>query len=76
MVDGGPRLGAEGEVTVEGGAPSTYTVAPGDVHEAIADRFGLTLGDLRFLNPTRGMRGTDTSIVYEGEELNLDRTAR
>lgn len=76
LTDRGPIDGATGEVTEERGVPAAYLVAEGDVYEVVADRFGLTLDELMYLNPTRTGNGQDPMIVYTDETLNLDPTQR
>ncbi|MCU1440012.1 MAG: hypothetical protein JWP85_1009 [Rhodoglobus sp.] len=73
--DHGPRVGAEGEVTEANGRPLAYLVAPDDILGEIAERFGLTIDDLLYLNPTR-VSGADDSIAYADEVLNLDKANR
>lgn len=72
VVDSGPTNGAEGDVTLgEDGDPAEYTVASGDVYSAIADRFGISVDDLDYLNPFRQADG-----AIADEVLNLDRDNR
>jgi hypothetical protein len=71
IVDSGPAEGATGTVTGERDRLIDYTVASGDVISAIADRFGVTVDDLGYLNPFRG-----TGMAIADEIMNLDRHNR
>lgn len=72
VVDSGPAGGAHGTVTTdEDGLPVEYTVASGDVYSAIADRLGISVDDLDYLNPFRQADG-----AIADEVLNLDRANR
>jgi LysM repeat protein len=64
-----------GTVTLDGDSPSSYTVAQGDTLAAIAQRFGLELDDLFYLNPRRSPNPED-SHAFTGEVLNLSRQTR
>lgn len=75
VVDSGPVTGAMGTVTLAGAEPATYTVAQGDTLAAVADRFGIALDDLFYLNPRRSPNPED-SHAFTGEVLNLSRTNR
>jgi nucleoid-associated protein YgaU len=71
VADTGKTAGASGVVAVDGsGAAVSYTVARGDTLSNIADRFGLTVDDIFYLNPTR-LRGPQDPSAYTGEVLNL-----
>jgi hypothetical protein len=57
--------------TTPSGAPRSYRVGHGDLPDNVAQRFGITLQDLLFLNP--GQSGFDgQGNLYEGTILNLD----
>ena len=71
VVDAGPRDAATGEVVVRDRLPVTYTVAPNDLIEEVAGRFGMSVDDLFYLNESRMPVATD-HMLYVGEELNLD----
>lgn len=75
VADSGPVTGAMGTVTLDGDSPSSYTVAQGDTLAAIAERFGLELDDLFYLNPRRSPNPED-SHAFTGEVLNLSRETR
>ncbi|MFJ3489096.1 LysM domain-containing protein [Leifsonia aquatica] len=72
-VDGGENPGASGTVTATTatGAPKTYLVSAGDAPAGIAERFGVQLADLLWLNPDLPVSGTQ-HVVLDGTELNLD----
>ncbi|WP_223691318.1 LysM peptidoglycan-binding domain-containing protein [Leifsonia poae] len=70
VADAGPRTGATGTVTQESGAPATYLVAAGDAVSAIADRFGISMDDVEFLNPLNDMP------LRAGQRLNLSKALR
>jgi LysM repeat protein len=72
VVDSGIRTGGTGVVTMVDGKPASYAVAPDDVMKAIAERFGITVDDILYLNPTR-MGGT---MALAGETLNLSKKLR
>lgn len=67
-LDSGPRPAATGDVTESDGAPGSYTVAPDDLIDDVAARFGMTADDLRYLNPLRARAG---DLLRIDEELNL-----
>lgn len=67
-VDSGPRAAASGEVVEKNGGPSIYIVAPNDLIEDVAARFGITADDLNYLNPLRARAG---DVLRIDEELNL-----
>jgi hypothetical protein len=69
--DSGSTDGATGEVVKEAGTLASYTVAEGDVIEEVAARFGITVEDIGYLNPTRGTGQAETDEI-----INLDRTNR
>lgn len=72
-VDGGARPLAGGDVTATtaSGAPKSYRVGHGDLPADVADRFGITLKDLKWLNPGSGAFDPDGNL-YEDAVLNLD----
>lgn len=72
--NGPPRSGAAGSVDLHGGEPVRYHVSKNDTFTAIAARFNITVDDLYYLNPQRGV-GADPQ-AKTGETLNLDRRAR
>jgi hypothetical protein len=64
-VDGGQAAGAMGEVD-----GALYTTSAGDTWDAIAARFGVSAGDLEWLNPIRIPGQPRTA--YADQVLNLD----
>lgn len=72
-VDGGTRTYASGTVTAAttSGAPKRYVVAPGDITAVVAQRFGISIEDLIWLNSNLQVFG-DQQYLYEGTALNLD----
>jgi LysM repeat protein len=72
-VDGGARTFATGSVTetTAGGAPKSYLIAPGDLTAVVAQRFGISVADLIWLNAGLEVFG-DQQYLYEGTTLNLD----
>lgn len=72
-VDGGARPLAGGDVTATtaSGAPKSYRVGHGDLPAEVAERFGITLQDLKWLNPGSGAFDPDGNL-YENAVLNLD----
>lgn len=71
--DGGTRAFASGTVTAttSTGAPKRYLIAPGDVIATVAQRFGISVDDLIWLNPNLEVFGNE-QYLYEGTTLNLD----
>jgi hypothetical protein len=71
--DGGTREYASGTVTgkTATGAPRRYLVAPGDITAVVAQRFGISVEDLIWLNANLEVFG-DQQYLYEGTTLNLD----
>jgi hypothetical protein len=67
-------FGKDGKVLSDGGTPSTYQVAHGDEQTTVAERFGITMAELRWLNPTMKVR--DNGWIYEDTILNLDPATR
>lgn len=72
-VDTGARSLASGIVTARtpSGAPKRYRIAGGDTTTSVADRFGISVKDLIWLNPSLTVYG-DEQYLYEDTELNLD----
>ncbi|MFZ7088526.1 LysM domain-containing protein [Curtobacterium sp. RRHDQ10] len=72
-VDGGAGPYAYGVVTATtaSGAPRTYLVAHGDRASVVAERFGVSVADLVFLNADIRVFGDD-QWMYEGTSINLD----
>ena len=56
------------------GTPTRYQVAHGDDQTTVAKRFGITVPELRWLNPT--MQIGDDGWIYEDTDLDLDPAAR
>ncbi|SMQ68454.1 LysM domain-containing protein [Agreia sp. VKM Ac-1783] len=74
--DSGASAGAMGIVTLDSDdKPIAYTVAQGDTLSAIAQRFGIALDDLFYLNPRRSPNPEDAQ-AFTGEVLNLSRGNR
>lgn len=71
--DRGAAANATGTVpsTTDSGAPASYVVAPDDLIGDVAARFGLSVQDLVWLNPSLTVFG-DQQYLYEGTTLNLD----
>jgi LysM repeat protein len=72
-VDAGTRAYASGKVTAQtaSGAPKRYLIAPGDVTSVVAQRFGISIADLIWLNANLQVFG-DQQYLYKGTTLNLD----
>jgi len=72
-LDGGSRAYASGTVTATTttGAPKRYLVAPGDITAVVAQRFGISVEDLIWLNANLEVFG-DQQYLYEGTTINLD----
>jgi hypothetical protein len=72
-VDGGSRAYASGTVTARTatGAPKSYLIAPNDLTSVVAQRFGISVEDLIWLNHNLQVFG-DQQYLYEGTTLNLD----
>jgi len=51
--------------------PDAYTVVSGDSLSVIADRFGLTLAEVIFLNPQFKSGGRSPSDIYPGESIRV-----
>jgi LysM repeat protein len=69
--DSGSRDGATGTVTLTPtGQLAAYVVADGDSINGITSRFGISVEQLWYLNPTRN--SGESSTVQTGETLNLD----
>jgi hypothetical protein len=71
--DAGARAFATGTVTATtaDGAPKSYLIAPGDITDVVAQRFGISVADLIWLNSDLQVFG-DQQYLYEGTTLNLD----
>jgi LysM repeat protein len=72
-IDGGARPYADGTVTARtaSGAPKRYVVAQGDTTAIVAQRFGIHVEDLIWLNP--GLPGSGgNQYLYASSTLNLD----
>ncbi|WP_258046277.1 LysM peptidoglycan-binding domain-containing protein [Leifsonia shinshuensis] len=72
-VDSGARTNAAGAVTATtaSGAPRRYEVAEGDTTQAVADRFGIPVEWLLWLNPDLP-GGPGSQYLYASTALNLD----
>jgi hypothetical protein len=72
-VDSGKHSYASGTVTstTASGAPKRYLVAPGDITSVVAQRFGISIPDLIWLNVNLEVFG-DQQYLYEATTLNLD----
>jgi LysM repeat protein len=72
-VDKGTRAYASGTVTSKttAGAPRRYLVASGDITAVVAQRFGISVEDLIWLNANLQVFGSE-QYLYEGTTLNLD----
>lgn len=68
--DNGSTVGAEGTVTNAAGEPASYLVTADDNLDSIARRFGITVDDIRYLNPF------DSTQLEPGQTLNLDNANR
>jgi hypothetical protein len=74
-VAAGPaRPGAYGVVTARDGRSVDYLVAHGDDQVTVAKRFGVSVPELRWMNPD--MSTLHGEWLLEGTHLNLDPTAR
>jgi len=76
VIDGGEQAGAQGSVTLAGGQPSSYLTRQGDSLAAIAERFGISVDELQYLNPHRPWAAANRSLAYAEEELNLSQSSR
>jgi hypothetical protein len=72
-IDGGARAYATGTVTARtaSGAPKRYLVAQGDTTAIVAERFGIHVEDLIWLNPDLPGDGGN-QYLYASTALNLD----
>lgn len=72
-IDGGTRPNAAGAVTgtTSSGGPAGYLVAPGDTTARVAERFGISVQDLLWLNQGPSLFDTNQNL-YQGTTLNLD----
>ncbi|MGH1550951.1 hypothetical protein ACRAWB_17945 [Leifsonia poae] len=57
--------------TTPSGAPASYRVGHGDLPGYVAERFGITLQDLLWLNPSQAAFDAHGNL-YEDAILNLD----
>jgi hypothetical protein len=73
--DGGAVDGASGAPTLVQGRLRAYTVRMDDTLDRIADRFGLTLDELLYLNPL-GVDPDHPQDLQAGTALNLDAAHR
>lgn len=74
VADSGATGLANGTVELHDGRPGSYKVASGDILTEIAARFGVTVADLHYLNPTR--HAWEEDMAYAEEVLNLDKSRR
>lgn len=74
-VDGGTVPAASGLSWTEDGVVLSYRTAPNDKMATIADRFGLTVAEIGYLNPERPLQYKDGD-AYVDEILNLARSGR
>jgi hypothetical protein len=65
VVDTGARYGARGATATADGTPLSYRAVAGDTLNDIADRFGIALDDLGYLNPLTSRQ------LQAGDDLNL-----
>lgn len=71
---GEARPGAYGIVSAQGGRSADYLVAHGDDQVTVAKRFGVSIPELRWMNPD--MRTLNGEWLIEGTHLNLDPQGR
>jgi hypothetical protein len=69
--DHGAGTGAKGTITGTAASPKLYTTMAGDAWSRIADRFGISVDDLTWLNPNR-LGGSAPGEAYAQQLLNLD----
>lgn len=69
-VDSGATGGARGVAETTDGRAVAYTVAPDDLIEEVAGRFGITVDDLFYLNNSRQPNAQQRTL-RTGERLNL-----
>ena len=69
-VDSGATGGARGAAETIDGRPAAYTVAPDDLIEEVAGRFGISVDDLFYLNNSRQPNAQQQTLRV-GERLNL-----
>lgn len=69
-LDSGATGGARGATEAIDGRPAAYTVAPNDLIEEVATRFGISVGDLFYLNDSRQPTAHQRTLRV-GERLNL-----
>lgn len=75
VTDAGKTGGANGEVVLVDGVPTSYTVTHNDLAEEVAARFGITVKDLFYLNPIRIAR-VAYPLLEANEVLNLSKANR
>ncbi|WP_448808702.1 hypothetical protein [Agromyces bauzanensis] len=75
VADDGATGGARGDVEIAQGRPVAYSVAPDDLIDEVAARFGITRDDLFYLNPTR-LPSPMSETLQVGELLNLSADRR
>jgi hypothetical protein len=75
VTDSGSSVGAIGAVVSSSDGSLTYAVAAGDTLSNIAERFGITVDDLFYLNPAR-LPSPQNPTAFAGEVLNLSKAAR
>ena len=74
LTDHGATESAAGTTTFKSGIAVSYLVEYGDSMPGIAERFGTTVDDLEYLNPSRG--ADPTHYVDGGQRLNLSKAVR
>ncbi|WP_420368774.1 hypothetical protein [Curtobacterium sp. L1-20] len=67
---GAARPGAYGLVIDANGRPAEYLVAHGDDQTTVAARFGITIAQLRWLDPT--IRTHGDGWLFEDDKINID----
>ncbi|WNY35194.1 hypothetical protein Q9Q99_09695 [Curtobacterium flaccumfaciens] len=71
---GASRPGANGWVHERDGVPVSYQVSSDDAQVTVAERLGITVAQLRWLNPSL-QTGADDQLITD-TDLNLDPAAR
>lgn len=74
ITKGAARPGAYGIVSATDSRRADYLVAHGDDQVTVAKRFGITVPELRWMNPD--MQVAPNGWLIENEHLNLDPSAR
>lgn len=74
VTPGDARPGAYGSVRTIDGTPTAYAVSSGDEPATVAERFGITVEELAWLNPFLVIDGQDG--LLDDTTLNLDPAAR